>query len=235
MTDSARRRRTSPGAIIGSIAGGLGVGIALTFGGLILINGQIPLPLPTPTPTPTVTPQILPSEAWAQATATALPVSVTPPATKLVLGDAGQVELALGKGLSALISLTAGTPVPASDADLKVLRKVTPQLTGMSVFYLPITVTKVAGSPLSGVMLGPVIFGVTRDGVVVQQLTIVDWRACRGGPLSAAIDQSGTAVTLCFAAATAAEAPAVAGIVFSQAGGPYDVAKGTAISWLPKG
>ena len=232
MTDSARRRRTSPGAIIGSIAGGLGVGIALTFGGLTLINGEIPLPLPTPTPT--VTPQILPSEAWAQATAPALPVSVTPPATKLVLGEAGQVELALGKGLSALISLTAGTPTQASDADLKILRKVTPQLTGMNVFYLPITVTKVAGDPLSGVMLDPVIFGVTSDNIVVQQLTIVDWRACRAGPLPAAIDQPGSAVTLCFAAAAATDAPAAAGIEFSQSGGPYDAAKDTAISWLPK-
>jgi hypothetical protein len=142
------------------------------------------------------------------------------------------VELALGKGLSALVSLTMGPPVSASDADLAVLRKVTPQLAGMSVYYLPITVTKVAGDPLAGVLLDTLISAVTGKDVTLQRLTLIDWRACTGGPLPATIDDPGVTVSLCFAAASAESAEPAVGIQFSQPDGPYNAALGSAITWL---
>jgi hypothetical protein len=204
------------------------------FGSLTFVNGDFPLPPTTSSPTPSVSPRPLPGTAWAEATTTALPVSVTPPGTLLTLGEPGQVELALGKGLSALVSIEPGDPVAASDADLSVLRKVTPQLAGMSVYYLPVTVTKAAGYPLAGVLLDTVIFGVTADNVPLQRLTLIDWRACAGGPLPSTIDNPGVTVSLCFAAASADGAKPAVGFQFSQPDGPYNAGLGTAVSWLPR-
>jgi len=225
-----RPRRTAVGfAVTGSII----VGAAAMFGALTLVNGDLPLPRAVPTPTTSITPRPLPRSAWAESTATAMPVSVIAPGSVLAIGDSGQVELALGGGLSALVSITPGAPVAAPESDLAVLRKVTPQLAGMSVYYLPLRVTKVAGDSLAGVELGTVIFGVTVSRVPLQRLTIVDWRACSGDPIPATIDDPGAEVTLCFAAATADATKPAVGVEFSQPGGPYEAGLGTAVSWLP--
>lgn len=231
MTTSQRPRAL----VIALVAiGGVVVGAAAMFGALTLITGDLPVPFASATPTPSVTPQALPGTAWAEATATALPVSVVAPGTTLSLGDPAQIELALGKGRSALISVTPGAPTLASESDLAILRKVTPQLAGMSVYYLPLTVTKVAGDSLAGVQLSTVMYGVTATTVPLQQLTLVDWRACSGGPLPVTIDDPGTEVTLCFAAASADASHPAVGLEFSQPGGPYDAGTGTAVSWLPR-
>jgi len=230
MTRPVGRARVGP--IIFSVAGGLVAGAVITFVSLTFVNGDIPLPRTTASPTPSVSPRLLPNTAWAEATNTAVPVSVTPPGTRLNIGEAGQVELALGKGLSALVSIAPGAPVAAREADLVVLRKVTPQLAGMSVYYLPVTVTKVAGDPLAGVLLDPLISAVTGKDVTLQRLTLIDWRACAGGPLPATIDDPGVSVSLCFAAASAESAEPAVGIQFSQPDGPYNAALGSAITWL---
>lgn len=231
MAGPSRRTRATP--IVLSLVGGLVAGAAIMFASLTVVNGDIPLPQTASTPTPTTTPRPLPRTAWAEATNTALPVSVTPPGTRLALGEPGQVEVALGKGLSALVSITANTPVAAKHEDLAVLRKVNRQLAGMSVYYLPVTVSKVAGDPLAGALLDTLISGVTADNVALQRLTLVDWRACSSGPLPSTIDEPGVAVSLCFAAASAGKENPAVGIEFSQPDGPYNAGLGTAISWLP--
>jgi len=231
MADLSRRRRATP--IVLSLVGGLVAGAVIMFASLTLVNGDVPLPGLSSTPTPSVTPVALPRTAWAEATNTAMPVSVTPPGTHLNLGESGQVEVALGKGLSALVNVTPGTPVAASDTDLAVLRKVTPQLAGMSVYYLPVTITKVAGDPLAGVLLDPLFAGVTAKNVPLQRLTLLDWRKCSSGPLPGTIDEPGTAVSLCFAAASADKGNPAVGIEFSQPDGPYNAGLGTAVIWLP--
>ena len=225
-----RRRRVAVSfAVIGSMI----FGAAAMFGALTLVNGELPVLRTAPTPTPSITPRPRPRTAWAESTAAAIPVSVTAPGSVLAIGDSGQVELALGGGLSALVRITPGAPVAAPESDLLVLRRVTPQLTGMSVFYLPATVTKVAGDSLAGIELGTVIFGLTASNVPLQRLTIVDWRACSGDPLPTIIDDTGTEVSVCFAAAAAVAADPAAGVQFSQPGGPYEAGLGTAVSWLP--
>jgi hypothetical protein len=232
MTSPSRPTRAT--TIVLSLAGGLVAGAVIMFGSLTLVNGDFPLPPTTSSPTPSVSPRPLSGTAWAEATATALPVSVTPPGSRLVLGEPGQVELALGNGLSALMSINPGAPVAASEADVAVLRRVTPQLAGMSVYYLPVTVTKVAGSPLAGVLLDTVIFAVTADNVPLQRLTLVDWRACSNSPLPETIDEPGTTASLCFAAAAADSAKPAVGIQFSQPDGPFSAGLGTAVSWFPR-
>ena len=231
MTTSRRQPQALTLALV--VTGSVLVGAAAMFGALTFINGDLPVPYAVATPTPSVTPRPLPGTAWAEATATALPVSVVAPGTTLTLGEPAQVELALGDGRSALVSITPTAPTPASAANLAVLRKATPQLAGMTVYYLPLAITKVAGDSLTGVELSTVIFAVTASHVQLQQLTIVDWRACSGGPLPATIDDPGTEVKLCFAAASADAANPAAGVEFSQPGGPYDAGLGTAVSWLP--
>jgi hypothetical protein len=104
----------------------------------------------------------------------------------------------------------------------------------MSVFYLPVTITKVAGYPLAGVLLDTVIFGVTADNVPLQRLTLVDWRACSTGPLPETIDEPGTTVSLCFAAAAADSAKPAVGVQFSQPDGPFSAGLGTGVSWFPR-
>ena len=231
MTTSRRHPQALTVALVA--IGSVVVGAAGMFGALTFINGELPVPFAHTTPTPSITPRPLPGTAWAEATATALPVSVVAPGSKITLGKPAQVELALGKGRSALVSITPTAPRPASASDLAVLRKATPQLAGMTVYYLPLRVMKVAGDSLAGVDLSPVIFGVTTTNVPLQRLTIVDWRACSGGPLPTTIDDPGTEVTMCFAAASGEGANPAAGVEFSQPGGPYDAGMGTAVSWLP--
>lgn len=210
------------------------VGCFVTFAGVTVVNGRLPFPVPSPTPTPTVTPLPLPDDAWAKSTATALPVSVTPPGSTLSLGAAGQVEIALGENLLALASVSAEAPTLAPEADQKVLLEAVPQLTGMSVYYYRVRVTKVSGAPMAGAELAPLFDALTSDGKAVQRFTIVDWKKCESVPAPANIDQDGTEVSLCFAAAVPTDGLTPSGVRFSQSGGPYDASKGTAVSWMPQ-
>jgi len=210
------------------------LGCAVTLAGITVSNGRLPFPVPTPTPTPTVTPLPLPDDAWATSTSTALPVSVTPPGTTLALGSPGQVEIALGDNLLALASVVAEAPSLAPESDQNVLRAAVPELTGMSVYYYYVRVTKVSGTLLAGAELAPLFDAVTGDGHVVQRFTIVDWKKCESVPAPADIDKPATEVTFCFAAATPTDGLIPAGVRFSQKGGPYDASRGTAVTWMPQ-
>lgn len=229
---SGRNRRASPARLAGIWAGcalaGLAAGAGLMLGTLYAANGRMPLPTPTPTPTPT--PRQVPSEAWA-AMPTNIPLAVSTPGASVAFGSSTQVEVALGKGDHALMSVMVGTPVTASPHDLEVLVRATPQLTGMSVTYIPIKVEKVAGDSLAGVELAPLFSGVSATGFTMQHLTIKDWRPCSVGPLPAEVDTAGVTVTTCVAVAAGTSAPAVTAVHYSQSGGPYDEATGTAVVW----
>lgn len=226
--DTKKSRGRRAGLWVGAAFAGLALGAVAMFGSLYAVNGRVPLPTPTPTPTPT--PRQVPSDAWATMP-TNIPVAVSTPGTSYAFGAPAQVEVALGTGKHSLVSIAAGTPVVAPEHDLEVLVKTTPQLAGMTVTYIPLTVTKVAGDGLAGVELGPLFWGVSDTGFTMQQLTIRDWRPCSVNPLDASIDTPGTSVTTCVAVAAAKSAPGIAKVRFSQSGGPYDAANGTAVVW----
>lgn len=206
------------------------VGVAILFGALTAINGRLPLPLPSPRPSPTPTPWPLPASAWTDVTPAPVSES-TPPGTVLAFGNPAQLEIATGGGARALVRITASAPVTASTRDLGILAKADPQLDGMSVYYLPVTIEKLAGATLAGLEPGSLFQGVTGSGLALQSLTITDWKPCSQAPLPAAIDQPGNKVSVCLAAAAARGAPAATTTRFTQAGGPYDASSGTAVIW----
>lgn len=214
--------------LLAFIAGGVAVFVLLT-----LANGKLPVPLPTPTSTPSATPSVITDDAWASVPNPALPVSVVAPGSTVTLAQPAQVEIALGSGKLALINVVVDAPTLAPDDDQAILRKAVPQLDGMEAFYFQVHVTKVAGDALAGADLGNVFDAVTDQRHIIQKLTLVDWRKCDRTALPAEIDTENVTATLCFAAAAPASGLTPAGVQFSQSGGPYDAAAGTAIVWLP--
>ena len=214
--------------LIAFILGGVTV-----FALLTLANGKLPVPVPMPTPSPSVTPFVIADDAWASVPNPALPVSVVAPGSTLPIAQPAQVEIALGAGKLALISVVADAPSVAPDEDQVILRKAVPQLDGMETFYFRVHVTKVAGDALAGVDLRNVFEALTDDRHVVQKLTLVDWRKCDSTVLPADIDTENVTATLCFAAAAPASGLIPVGVQFSQPGGPYDTSVGTAVYWLP--
>ena len=234
MTDtspSPRGLRVTRAQLLPALVGFL-AGIVVLFGVLTMWNGALPIPIPSPTPTPTLTPLPLPDDAWASVTDATQTVAVTAPGTTVQLGTAAQVEIATGGESRALISVTADAPTLAPAADFAVIRQAVPQLAGMNVYYVRVAVSKVSGDPLAGVDLTTVFTGVTADRQIVQRLTLVDWRKCAGGVLPAEIDTAGTTANLCLAVAVPVNGLTPAGVLFSQSGGPYDVSRNTAVTWL---
>ena len=233
---SARRRGNKAlAASLGTLLVLLLSGTTYFLGGLYPVNKIIHLnqtSTPTPTKTPTPMPTNSPTDLWNGEGASGL--KETNPGSNVAFGENVSVPIDTGANGKSLVEITLKEISTATPEESKALEKSVPQLRGMEIYFSRYTISKLAGAPLGGFDIRPLLSAVTAEGYIVTSLDIANWNKCSYLPLPASIDDAGSSYSFCLASAAPIQGLIPVSGQFAQSGSPYDLAAHGQITWIAK-